>query len=529
MEHGGPSGPPETAEPRAHDTTIQRVRVLLRASGFRRYFLARGVSQVGDGLFQLAAIDVLLLQDPGDAPVLKLFVLTAVMLIPFSVISPFSGVFIDRWERRTILTVVPAARAVLAALLPVAAVLGTDSIVFFTVVLVVLSANRFFLATMGAVLPQLVDEEDLLVANSVSGTGGSVAHVLGLGLGAATAGLVGGTQAAVVAAVAFAVSAFTAHRVPVHRGLPPHPAPLLEEVAEVIRQMREGVRAVRLDPRVMYALGAIGVVQFLVGVTTAALYFAFIVILGLSVGSATGVLGVLAVGISVGIVFVPFLGRRVRHDTLIPVSFVAASLGVLVAVGEVSRTRLTLGTFFVGVAYAFAKIPVDTIVQEEMADQIRGRAFAAYDMLFNMTRVAGVGVAALLYELGATTGSIIAGVGVAYLAAAAVFAARERALARRGWIPTPSDLLQPGEVITVRAYEGYRADEEPRALIVGGHELPIEGIDWRAVVEEDGVRAHVFVVRVAGSRVRLAHRDGDDTGWEIERVTPAPPVGSTAR
>lgn len=85
----------------------------------------------------------------------------------------------------------------------------------------------------------------------------------------------------------------------------------------------------------------------------------------------------------------------------------------------------------------------------------------------------------------------------------------------------PARLLVPGEIVSVRAYAGGRADEEPRAIVVGGTELPIEAIDWRAVVEEGGRRKRVFVLRVAGRRVRLAIGD-DDTGWEIEQVRPIP-------
>lgn len=506
------------------DTTREVVAALFRRSGFRRFFTARAVSQIGDGIFQIAAADVLLFDDPGPNPVLKLFALTAIVLIPFSVISPFSGVFIDRWERRTILTRVPLLRAVVAALLPVAGMLGTDSPAFFTVVLVVLSANRFFLATMSAVLPQLVDEEDLLVANSVSSTGGSVANVTGLVIGAALAGLLGGTIAATFAAIAFVASAITAARVPVHRGLPPHRAPLIEELIEVLQQLKEGLVAVRRDRRVMYGLSAISVVQLLVGATTGALYFAFIVLLDLPIGAATGVLALLAAGIGIGIVFVPFVGRRIRHDRLIPIGFVIAAFGVfLAAAGDVSRARLTVGTFFVGLAYAFAKIPVDTIVQEEMEDRIRGRAFAAYDMLFNAARVVGIGLVAWAYQIEATTRGLIAAIGTVYLLAAAGSWIWERRLQRSG-PPRRADLLRAGEMVTVRAYAGYRADEEPRAIVVGGSELPVEGIEWRAVVEEGGRRSRVFVVRIGGRRVRLAYHEDDDTGWEIERIMGTPVV-----
>lgn len=81
----------------------------------------------------------------------------------------------------------------------------------------------------------------------------------------------------------------------------------------------------------------------------------------------------------------------------------------------------------------------------------------------------------------------------------------------------PPFTLAAGEMVTVRAYAGSRADEEPRAIVAGGGEVPIEAVEWRAVVERGGERRRVFVVRVGGQRVRLAHVEPASL-WEVERV-----------
>jgi hypothetical protein len=71
-------------------------------------------------------------------------------------------------------------------------------------------------------------------------------------------------------------------------------------------------------------------------------------------------------------------------------------------------------------------------------------------------------------------------------------------------------------MVMVRAYAGYRADQEPRAIVVGDREIPIDGIDWSAVEERDGSRRRVFAVRVGGRRMRLSYNEAADL-WEIER------------
>jgi MFS family permease len=541
--NGAPAGPPGPASSNAgstgpaggaQPTTRQQLRRLFSARGFRRFFVTRMISQLGDGVFQLSAGAVLLFDHPGKNPALALLGVFAVALVPYSALGPFVGVFIDRWERRTILTWVPVGRALCAATIPAAVLLGKRGWAFYLVVLIVLSSNRFFLATMSAVLPQLVPEEDLLVANTAATTGGSIANVTGQVVGAGISAITGGTFASAVSSVAFAGSAITARTIPVHRGFIPERAPLWREVRDVASEMVEGAQIVGRNARVVYALAAITMIQLLVGAMSGVLVFFFIHVLQLKVGSAAFVLAVLAAGIAAGVLLVPFIGRRMRYDRLIPLAFVVGGLGNLVSAPHFSRVTAVIGTILIGVSYALAKIPVDTIVQEEMADMVRGRAFSLYDMLFNIARVVGIGVVGIAYQNHADSGVLVWVIAVAFFSAALAFGAweRRREMGVKGWIPwrrktrppKPADMLQPGEMVTVRAYAGARADEEPRAIVVGGHEVPIDAIDWRAIVEESGRRARVFVVRAAGRRIRLSHHE-EDTGWQIERVTALPRTG----
>jgi MFS transporter len=510
-------------------STAARVREIFARSGFRRFFAARAASQLGDGIFQLAAADLLLFKNPGANPAMKLLGISIVTLIPFSLLSPFVGVFIDRWERRKILTRTPALRALVALAVPLVAPDGKGA-VFYGLVLIVLSANRFFLATMSAVLPQLVGEDDLIVANSVSSTGGSITHAIGLGIGAAASSVFGGTRAVFIGAVGFAVAAALARRLEVHRGFQPEKGPLLEELREVVAELVDGLRRITASARASYALGAVVAGQLLVGAMSGALVVYFLSVLGLKIGSATSVLGAIATGLAVGVVLVPALARRFAHDLLIPPSFAIGGIAVVLTGAFLSRSSVVVGAAVVGFVYAMTKIPVETILQEELPDAYRGRGFAVHDMLFNTSRVAGTAAAAFAVDAHVTSGALIGGVGGGYVLASAAFWLIARRLVPvrfsgfklfRRSRSSPAALLPVGEMVGVRAYAGGRADEEPRAVVVGGREVPISSVDWRAVEERDGERRRIFVVRVGGLRVRLAHRESASM-WEVERILPAP-------
>ena len=510
-------------------TTRQRLREVF-SSGFRRLVVTRVTSQIGDGLFQLAAADLLLFDDPGRNPALKLTALVAITLIPFSAVVPFVGVFIDRWDRRKILAYTPFFRAGLAALLPLTIFGGDESPVFFLITLVVLSVNRLFLATMSAVLPSLVPERDLLVANSVAATGGSLATVTGLGLGAATASAFGGTRAALVAAVAFAAAGLLARRLPIRAHLPHVHGAVMDEVRAILAEMVEGLRRVRDSRRVPFAFSAVGLGQLFVGATTGATTVVFLSRLGLGVESVATLLGAVGIGLGVGVVVVPLIARRLREEFIVPIAFAIGSAGVLVSATSLTRERMIAAAAIVGLSYAFAKIPVDTIVQEEMPDEYRGRAFAAYDLLFNVARVAGTGIAAVAIEAGARLDAILVAVGLGYLFTSVSLLGWARRIVdvrrrRPSKEPGPSSGLSllAGEMVTVRAYEGSRADEEPRAVVVAGREVPVDEVEWRAVVERGGERRRVFVVRIGGARIRLAHVEPSSL-WEVERVMSETPI-----
>jgi MFS family permease len=342
-------------------TTRQRVAEVVAQRGFRRLVATRFASQLGDGIFQLSAAKLLLFDHPGPNPALTLTGIVAVTLIPFSVIAPFVGVFIDRWDRRAILTYTPAIRAGLAALLPLTIVHGESNPAFFAIALLVLSANRLFLATTSAVLPQLVPEEDLLVANSVASTGGSIASVTGLGVGAAVAAVIGGGPSAIVAAIGFGAAALLARRIPVRPHEPPEPISLAHALAAVARELRDGLRHLAGAPRVRFALSAVAAGQLLIGSMTGASAVAFISRLHLGVGAVSALLGAIGIGLGFGVAFVPLVARRMREDFIVPIAFAIGAVGSLVA-GGLSRTGMTAAGVVVGLSYAFAKIPVGTIV-----------------------------------------------------------------------------------------------------------------------------------------------------------------------
>ena len=118
----------------------------LADSRFRRLFRVRLAGQFGDGVFQASLAGAVLFDPQHAGHAADVAAAFAVLLLPYSLIGPFAGVFIDRWWRRRVLAVANAVRSV--AVLGVAAELaaGVTGAAFYASGLVVISISRFVLS-----------------------------------------------------------------------------------------------------------------------------------------------------------------------------------------------------------------------------------------------------------------------------------------------------------------------------------------------------------------------------------------------
>jgi hypothetical protein len=104
----------------------------------------------------------------------------------------------------------------------------------------------------------------------------------------------------------------------------------------------------------------------------------------------------LAGGIGLAVVLTPVATRRMRKERWMVLLLVLGALGVLVPALWLAPATVTLAGVLLGLSTQGVKICVDSLVQLWTADDVRGRAFSIYDMLFNLALVSSAVVAALL-------------------------------------------------------------------------------------------------------------------------------------
>ncbi|MEP6648929.1 MAG: MFS transporter [Lapillicoccus sp.] len=418
-------------------TFFRDLRTLMRYGGFRRLFSVRLLSQFADGVFQVALVSSVLFSPeraPNAGAIAAGF---ATILLPFSVLGPFVGVFLDRWSRRLTLMVSNLIR--FGLLILVALLVSRDNVgmPFFVLVLAAFSVNRFLLAGLSASLPHVVARDLLVTANSVVPTCGSIAYLLGLGAGGVLHAATDSDPAVIVTASGLYVLASGVAY------LLPFLGPDLEQVGADVREalgnvVRGLVDAGRHLPRLArLALTVVSAARLPYGTMIVGLVLISRNHLapGNPGGGLAGAgLAVAASGVGFGAaaVITPTMTRRFGLRRYI---VGLALLGMVMQVFPVSlftQWAIAVSALGLGLTTQGIKICVDTTLQRVVGDVFLGRVFSIYDVLLNVALVVATVIAALVLPPDGRSIALLSGAALWYLAIAIVVA--------RYW-PRPADRL----------------------------------------------------------------------------------------
>lgn len=379
------------------------LRAILGVRGFRLLLGSRLTGQLGDGLVQSSLATFVLFSPERQPTAARVALAFAILLLPYSLVGPFAGVLIDRWWRRTILVRANLLRALLVVGLAAVVFSGRDDWVLAVAVLVVLGVNRFILASLSAGLPHVVADRYLVTGNALAPTAGTVASVVGGLAGVAIRSAAGGGDLGSVVVLACAIAAYVVASLVATRLRPTELGPdddtEAESVRGVVRGMVDGLRHLRERRPAARAIGLVMVHRVIFGIAVA---LAVLQVRGAlhpddpeaAIGALTLTTAAAGLGAFLGAVSTPRASRRFGA--------VRWSAGALVAGVTLGAIGVSVGTLpgllveglFVGFAGQAVKVCSDTIVQEDVDDDRRGRVFSLYDVGVNIAIVVGLTAAA---------------------------------------------------------------------------------------------------------------------------------------
>jgi MFS family permease len=380
-------------------------RTLLGIRGFRLLLTTRLVGQFGDGLLQASLATYVLFSPERQPSAVKVAVAFSILLLPYSFIGPFAGVFIDRWSRQRILVFANLTRSLLVVGLAVIVATGRQDAMLAVAVLVVLGVNRFILASLSASLPHVVQGRELVTANAIAPTAGTMASVLGGLTGVLLNDAVGGGTRGSVCVLAgcliiYVLAATIASRVQ-RQELGPDDATTSETFRGVAAGMADGLRHLRARRPAARAIGLVMIHRVVFGIALALTVLQARGTLHPSdptaaLGAVTLATGAAGAGAFVGAVSTPSMSRRlgtVRWAALALVAGVGPA-ALIISIGTLPT--LLMSAALVGFAGQAVKVCSDTIVQADTDDSKRGRVFALYDVAVNVSIVVGLTLCAFI-------------------------------------------------------------------------------------------------------------------------------------
>jgi MFS family permease len=382
--------------------------VLLRRRNFALLWFGGLISQTGDWLLQIG-LPVYIYLVTGSALATSMTLVIA--FLPNILLSSVAGVFVDRWDRR--LTMLVCNLLLALGLLPMLLVHGKDTLWLLYIVLFFESCvSQFVLPAENALLPQLVEEQQLVSANALMSTSVYIARLGGAALGGILLGTIGLHYVVLCDAASFLFVGLMllCMRLPIstktdvaREGLKQGGTSIANVFSAWLRVGHEWLEGMRLVARqrtllaLFTFLAVTGVGEGIFG--SLLVIFVSRVLHGNPVVYGT-LLSIQMVGNLLGNVLVAQLGKR--QSPLHALWISACIFGVidlLIIDVPVFYPAMPLVMFLfviVGIPAAFMGVHIQTLFQVLVEDKLRGRVFGTRLAVSSLASLVGMLLAGLL-------------------------------------------------------------------------------------------------------------------------------------
>jgi MFS family permease len=386
--------------------TPRSPRSPLRRRSFALLWSGGLINDLGDWTL-LIALPVFVFQLTGSALITS--TVFVVELVPGLIAGQLAGVVVDRWDRRRILVVSGFVQA--ACLLPLLVVTVETLWIVYLVAAVQSCLARLCSPAKAALVPSVVERDELTAANSLSAVGDNVARLVGSPLGGLALQVVGLPGVVVLDAITYVLSSvlIAGVRVPAAAPLPTAAAsssaaalPPDSGLRRIWSDWLDGLRTIGRDHRLRAVLFIGALSQLSQGIFVV-LFVVFVLDrLNGTPGDVGLIRGVQAIGGIAGGILVGAIARRTSPRSLIGWGFVVFGL---LSLGTWNLPLLTtaigfyLGLFIaVGIPGVATMTGLMTTVQGLTPATHLGRVFAAFETAAGALAAIGVLAAGALAD-----------------------------------------------------------------------------------------------------------------------------------
>lgn len=368
----------------------------------------RWSGQIGDGIFQSALASFVLFSPERQPDAVSAATAFAVVLLPYSLVGPYAGVFLDRFSRQKIVTLSNVVRALDLLLIAFMVKNNQTGLSLTLAVLAAFGINRLILAGLSAGLPLVVDTKELISANALAVTGGSIGVVIGGGIGIGLKktldlhhfGNNSDAYVILLAAILYLTSSLITTKLG-HGEIGPATHELQRKSGGLV-ELKESFTILKEHPDALRGIFSSAIQR---GGLTA------LTLMGLllerntynspsnpdaGLASFAFALAIAGVGIGIGSFITPFFVNIFGRHFWIRLMMSAPSLFAIIFAFYTKQWVLIVVAFFVGMCGQAVKVTNDALVQSQISDEYRGRIFAFYDIVTNGGIVLGAVIAAFI-------------------------------------------------------------------------------------------------------------------------------------
>jgi DHA3 family macrolide efflux protein-like MFS transporter len=370
---------------------------VLRHAGFRNLWIGQIISQFGDVLYALVFL-WMVLEVTGDEGAVG--IVGAAQALPYVVLSAYAGTVVDRCDRRLLL--------ILSDLVSAALVLGFVGVLLFDpkpslwviclVAFLLGSANVFAGPARSAAIPRLVPQTQLVEANALNSTTQNAMPLAGNVVSAVFLHTIFTVSAALAYVITFSFNAVSFLVSAVFMARLPKMVPKRESAPKsALHDAVEGVKFVVHHP----VLGPAMLVSLAMNFFVAPFMPAYVVVAQEKFQGTPGLLAMLDTGFFSGMLIGSLLVFRVqirRVGLAFSLWLSLASLTVMPMGYIGSPYGFWALNFLCGVMIPLASVPLNTLIQLETPDGLRGRVNSALAMVASMVLPVGMALSGLLIK-----------------------------------------------------------------------------------------------------------------------------------
>jgi MFS transporter, DHA3 family, macrolide efflux protein len=366
----------EVAERAPREKSVTGWR-LLKIGDLRWLWTGQAISQIGEGLNKVA---LLYLVYHLTNSTLKMTMIGVLQTLPPLILSPFLGVYVDRFPKKWIMMGVDGIRAGLALIIPL--LYAADALTLprvYGVVFAMAVVATVFGPALSATVPLIVDRSQLTAANALVASTAMIGMLIGpavSGLGIATVGM---QMVLYVSSATFVLSVLALSRLHLKQGRSEHGH---KKGGGFVKELKEGLRYVLVERRTIagfvltalcYSLASSAFVFLLPVFAEKVLHVG-----AMTLGWLWSAYGAGMVAVSVALACTKQLSGSLRL-MLIAAAMVLGGVASFILAGIATPILAIALVAVVGAALAAFTPVVWGMLQELAPEKLRGRIFAIFN------------------------------------------------------------------------------------------------------------------------------------------------------